>query len=139
MRYGLTLIELAVTLCILSILSAIALPAAGRFLDAIHVRGAVMEIESTFSTARHLAIARGGQVAVDIDTSRATVAVSAGEDTLRKAYIGIDHDVRISATRAGMVYSATGTGYGAANLSVVVRRNAAVDTVVVSRLGRVRH
>jgi prepilin-type N-terminal cleavage/methylation domain-containing protein len=139
MRNGFTLVELAVTLCILSILSAITVPAAGRFLDAIHVRGAVMEIESLFGTARHLAIARGTQVAVGIDIERAIIAVSAGEDTLRKAYIGIEHDVRLSATRAGMVYSATGTGYGAANLSVFVRRNAAVDTVVVSRLGRVRH
>ena len=139
MRCGFTLIELAVTLCILSILSAIALPVAGRFLDAMHVRGAVMQIESTFSTARHLAIARGSQVAVEIDTSRAAMAVSSGDDTLRKAYIGIEHDVRISATRPAMAYSATGSGYGAANLSVVVRRNAAVDTVVVSRLGRVRH
>ncbi|HEX2693542.1 MAG TPA: GspH/FimT family pseudopilin [Gemmatimonadaceae bacterium] len=139
MRYGLTLVELAVTLCILSILSATALPAAGRFLDSMEVRGAVMEIESLFSTARHLAIARGGQVAVDIDSVRATVVVSASGDTLRKAYIGIEHAVRLAVTRAGMVYSATGIGYGAANLSVVVRRNAAVDTVVVSRLGRVRH
>jgi prepilin-type N-terminal cleavage/methylation domain-containing protein len=139
MRNGFTLVELAVALCILSILSAIAIPAAGRFLDAIHVRGAVMETESLFSTARHLAIARGAQVAVGIDIERAIIAVSAGEDTLRKAYVGLEHDVRLSATRAGMVYSATGTGYGAANLSVVVRRNAAVDTVVVSRLGRVRH
>jgi prepilin-type N-terminal cleavage/methylation domain-containing protein len=139
MRNGFTLVELAVTLCILSILSAITVPAAGRFLDAIHVRGAVMETESLFGTARHLAIARGAQIAVGIDIERAIIAVSAGEDTLRKAYIGIEHDVRLSATRAGMVYSATGTGYGAANLSVFVRRNAAVDTVVVSRLGRVRH
>jgi prepilin-type N-terminal cleavage/methylation domain-containing protein len=139
MRSGLTLIELTVTLCILSILSAIALPRAESFLDSIRVRGAVMEIESLFSTARHLAIARGTQVAVGIDSSRATIAVSAGEDTLRKVDIGLEHGVRFSSTRPRMIYSATGVGYGAANLSVVVRRNSAVDTVVVARLGRVRH
>jgi hypothetical protein len=67
------------------------------------------------------------------------IAVIAGEDTLRKAEIGLEHDVRLSTTRVRMIYSATGVGYGAANLSVVVRRNSAADTVVVSRLGRVRH
>jgi type II secretory pathway pseudopilin PulG len=139
MRSGFSLIDVTVTLCILSILSAIALPRAGSFLDAVHVRGAVTEIESLFSTARHLAIARGAQVAVELDSARATIAVSANGDTLRKIDLRAEHDVGFSATRGRMVYSATGVGYGAANLSVVVRRRLAVDTVVVSRLGRVRH
>ena len=66
-------------------------------------------------------------------------SVLAGDDTLRRREIGRVHDVRLSATRARMSYAATGMGYGAANLSVVVRRNDSVDTVFVSRLGRVRH
>jgi prepilin-type N-terminal cleavage/methylation domain-containing protein len=139
MRHAFTLIELTVTLCILSILSAMALPRVGRFLDGIHVRGAVTEIESLFGAARHIAIARGAQATVEIDTAARAIRVSSGGVTLRSAEIGVDHDVRLSTTRARMAYSATGMGYGAANLSVVVRRNSAVDTVFVSRLGRSRH
>jgi hypothetical protein len=37
-----------------------------------------------------------------------------------------------------MAFGASGLGYGAANLRVVVRRGAASETVYVSRLGRVR-
>ncbi|MEA2762159.1 MAG: hypothetical protein QOD47_1443 [Gemmatimonadaceae bacterium] len=139
MRHAFTLIELTVTLCILSILSAIAVPRAGRLLDGIHVRGATIQIESLFSTARHLAIARGTQTMVEIDTVAREISISADGARLRNAKIGADHDVRLFATRSSMSYSATGMGYGAANLSVVVRRNASVDTVFVSRLGRVRH
>jgi prepilin-type N-terminal cleavage/methylation domain-containing protein len=139
MRHAFTLIELTVTLCILSILSAIAIPHAGRFLDSIHVRGATLEIESLFSTARHIAIAHGAQTMVEIDTAARAIYVSAGGARLRDAKIGADHDVELSATRSSMSYSATGMGYGAANLSVVVRRNAFADTVFVSRLGRLRH
>lgn len=139
MRRAFTLIELTVTLCILSILSAIIFPRAGRFLDGIHVRGAVTAIESVFGSARHTAIARGARVTVEIDTAARAMYVSAGSDTLRRAAIGAEHDVRLAATRARMVYSAAGVGYGASNLSVVVRRNAAADTVFVSRLGRLRH
>jgi hypothetical protein len=37
-----------------------------------------------------------------------------------------------------MAFDARGIGIGVANLSMVVRRGAATDTLFVSRLGRVR-
>lgn len=139
MRHAFTILELTVTLCILSILSAIAIPWAGNVLDRMKVRGAAVEIESLFSAARHIAIARAAQATVEIDPVAQSINVSVGTDTVRKREIGAAHDVQLSSSRARMSYSATGMGYGAANLSVVVRRNSAVDTVFVSRLGRVRH
>lgn len=139
MRAAFTLIELTITLCIMSILSAIAVPGAGRLLDSIHVNGAVVEITSLFGAARHIAIARSAQASVEIDTANRIIRVLSGGDTIRKREIGRVHEVRLSATRLRMTYAATGMGYGAANLSVVVRRNGSVDTVFVSRLGRVRH
>ena len=138
-RHAFTIIELTITLCILSVLSAIAMPWAGKLLDRVRVRGAVVEIESVFGSARHIAIARSAQTAVDIDTVGQAIHVSIGADTLRTAKVGLDHDVRIGTTRSRMSYSPTGMGYGASNLSVFVQRNAAVDTVFVSRLGRLRH
>jgi len=139
MRAAFTLIELTITLCIMSILSAIAVPGAGRLLDSIHVNGAVVEITSLFGAARHLAIARSAQASVEIDTANRVIRLLSGGETIREREIGRVHDVRLSATRLRMTYAATGMGYGAANLSVVVRRNGSVDTVFVSRLGRVRH
>jgi len=139
MRPPFTLIELSITLCIVSILSAIAVPGAGRLLDSIHVNGAAVEISSMFGTARHLAISRSRRTSVEIDTAERIVRIRSGDATLREREIGRVHDVRLSATRVRMEYSPTGMGYGAANLSVVVRRNGSVDTIFVSRLGRVRH
>ena len=138
-RHAFTVIELTVTVSILCILSAIAMPLAGKLLDRVQVRGAVIEVQSLFSAARHIAIARSSQATVEVDTVTQTVYVTVGVDTLRKREIGAEHGVRLSTSRARMSYSATGFGYGAANLSVSVRRNDSVDTVFVSRLGRLRH
>lgn len=134
-----TIIELAITLCILGLLSAIAMPWAGKLLDRVHVRSAVLEIESLFGSARHIAIARSALTTVEIDTARQRIDISVGTDTVRTGLIAANHDVRLAANRLRMSYSATGMGYGAANLSVFVRRSSAVDTVFVSRLGRLRH
>jgi Tfp pilus assembly protein FimT len=139
MRPAFTIFELTITLCVLSILSAIAIPSGGRLLDSIHVHGAATEIESLFGIARHLAIARGALSTVELDLAKRAMYVSIGEDTVRRLELGTTHDVQLTATRTRMSYGPTGMGYGAANLSVVVRRNASVDTVFVSRLGRVRH
>lgn len=136
---GFTLFEVTITLCILSILSAIAMPSARALIDRIHVHGAVMEIESLFSSARHIAIARSTQATVEIDPLDRAIYVMVGTDTVRKGEVGADHDVLLSANRVRMSYSATGMGYGAANLSVFVQRSSSADTVFVSRLGRLRH
>jgi hypothetical protein len=46
--------------------------------------------------------------------------------------------VELRATRDSLAYDPYGMGRGASNLSIVIRKGAAVETVFVSRLGRIR-
>lgn len=138
-RRGFTMIEITVVLAIASVIFAIALPRAWTFIDAIEVRGAVTEIESMFSLARHVAIARGSQINLDIDAGRQTITIRSGAETIRSRDVGLAHGVAFTTNRTSITYSPIGVGYGAANFSLIVSRNKAVDTIVVSRLGRVRH
>ena len=138
-RSGFTIIESTVAIGLIAALTAITVPRAVTFIDSIEVRGAVAEIESMFSLARHTAIARGSQIALDIDVPRRSISIRAGTEVLRTREVGAAHGVVLSANRTTITYSPIGVGYGAANFSLVVSRGRVVDTVVVSRLGRVRH
>lgn len=138
MRNAFTIIESTLAVCLICLLGAIAAPSVSRLLDAIEVREAAIEVETMFSSARHLAIARGALASVEIDTARRVVAVVSGADTLRKRELGKEHRIELKATRSSVSYSPIGTGYGAANVTVIIKRNASFDSVVVSRLGRVR-
>jgi prepilin-type N-terminal cleavage/methylation domain-containing protein len=138
MRRAFTLLEIAIALTVLGILYTAVIPQVSGLLDSIHVRGAAMEIQSLFAAARHTAIARGAMTSVDVDPARDMLSITVNGDTTRTHDPGKDHGVSLSATRIHMSYAPTGMGYGAANLSLVIRRNAAVETVFVSRLGRVR-
>ncbi|MFN2603818.1 MAG: Tfp pilus assembly protein FimT/FimU [Gemmatimonadaceae bacterium] len=138
-RHGFNIIELTIVLSIIAILCAITLPRATGFIDAMEVRGAVTEIDALFSFARHVAIARGVQSILDIDPARGVIAVRIGPDTMMKRELETAHGVTLQSSRASITYSQTGIGYGAANLTLIVARKLAADTIVVSRLGRVRH
>jgi prepilin-type N-terminal cleavage/methylation domain-containing protein len=138
-KRGFNIIELTIVLSIIAILSAIALPKAAGFIDTMEVRGAVTEIDALFSLARHVAIARAVQSSLDIDPTPGIIVVRVGSDTVMKRELEIAHGVTLQSTRASITYSQTGIGYGAANLTLVVSRNLAADTIFVSRLGRVRH
>lgn len=138
-RAGFTIVETAFVVALSSALAAIAFPRAWSFIDRVEVRGAVSEIESMFSLARHTAIAHGALVSIDIDAARSTVSIRSGSDLIRTREVGLAHGVTLAANRASVSYSPIGVGYGAANLSLVISRGRTVDTVVVSRLGRVRH
>jgi prepilin-type N-terminal cleavage/methylation domain len=138
-RRGFTLIETTIVVALATTLFAIAVPRAEAFVDRIEVHGAVREIESLFSLARHAAIARAAQVTLDIDVARRTISVNQGAEVIRSRAVGSAHGVDLSTNRTSITYSAIGVGYGAANFSLIVSRRGVVDTIVVSRLGRVRH
>lgn len=138
MRKGTTIIELAIALSIISILSAITYPRIGQLLDGIHVRGTATEIQSLFTAARHHAITRSERITVAIDTARGSIALLAGADTIRERTFFDTHGVKLAANRASFTYSPIGIGYGAGNMTLIIRRNARVDSVYVSRLGRIR-
>ena len=138
-KAGFTIIETTVTLSVIAILSAIVLPKASGFVDSIKVRGAVIEAEALFSTARHVAIARGAQTTLEINAGRGEMSLRVGRDTLLLRELERAHGVSLRTTRTSIVYSPTGLGYGAVNLTLIVSRSLAADTIFVSRLGRVRH
>jgi len=138
MKRGFTILETTVVLAIIAILSAIAIPRASGFIDGIEVRSAATEIEALFSTARHVAIARGAQATLDIDAGQGVMSLRVSTDTLQRRELGRAHGVVLRTTRPSITYSPTGVGYGAANLTLIVTRNMAADTIYVSRLGRVR-
>lgn len=137
-RNGTTILELALSLSVISILSAIAYPRIGGLLDGIHVRGTATEIHSLFTAARHHAITRAERITVQLDTARAAITLATETDTLRTRDFGDAHGVKLAANRASFTYSPIGIGHGAGNMTIIIRRNAMVDSIFISRLGRVR-
>lgn len=135
---GATLPEIIIALCVLAIVTAVAGLRVGDFRDRSSVRRADGETVATFAAARRWSLSRSVRTAVSIDTAAATLVVRSYGDTVLLRRLGASHGVWLSASRDSMAYAPNGLGYGASNLTLVLRRGAAAETVVVSRLGRVR-
>jgi prepilin-type N-terminal cleavage/methylation domain-containing protein len=138
MRPGYTLAETVVVLLIAGVAMAIVIPRGVRALDRLVVQSAAADVRATHATARAHAIAGAAAVTVDVDSAMGTLRLRRGTDTLLTRGIGHAHGVRLTRTRDSLTFGSRGLGRGAANLSIVVRRGSAVETVFVSRLGRVR-
>jgi Tfp pilus assembly protein FimT len=136
---GVTALELAIALAIIGILVGLVAPRAAPLRDRLAVRGATVATLAMLTLARHAAVREARKVAVRFDTTAMRVHVLADHDVLAERRLRDDFDVTIRVSRDSIAYGPTGRGYGAANTSVIVARGAAADTVLVSRLGRVRH
>jgi prepilin-type N-terminal cleavage/methylation domain-containing protein len=135
---GFTLPETLMVLTIVGVVMTIALPNARAGLDRVSVRAAANDIRATLNYARMLAMSGGLAVAVDVDSSAGTLRVRRGDEKILTRSVGQAHGVRLARTRDSLTYDPRGFGRGAANLSILVRRGVSVETVFVSRLGRVR-
>lgn len=137
-RGGFTLVELLIALSIVSILSAVAVPKVATMLDDISVRGAVNDVDALLETARHTAMTRSERATVELDTARVTASLRVGHDTLIHREQGTLFGVRFKASRTSVTYTQLGLGFGVSNLTLVVSKGEAAETLTVSRLGRVR-
>ena len=138
MRHGFTVPELLIVLTIAGVVMAIAIPNARAGLDRVSVRSAASDVRATLNYARMLAMAGGVPVAVDVDSVAGTLRVRRADERVLTRGIGPAHGVRLGRTRDSLAYDPRGFGRGAANLSILLRRGTSVETVFVSRLGRVR-
>jgi Tfp pilus assembly protein FimT len=137
-RHASSLIELVVALAILATLLLAGVPGAAALRNRSAVRASTTELVSALALARSIALAESRIVAIAFDTAAGSARVFAPPDTLLDLPLRTRYGVTISATRDSIAYGPTGRGYGAANVTLTIRRRHAADTIVVSRLGRVK-
>jgi prepilin-type N-terminal cleavage/methylation domain-containing protein len=138
-RRGMTIVELLVMVAILGVLAAIAVPRAVTAMDRLYVRGATQDVVLTLAAARAAAIRRGAYVSFVADPRTGHVrAVVSGGETLLERDLARTRGIRLEASRESVTFAPGGLGWGAANTTVIVSRGTRSDTIVMSRLGRVR-
>ena len=137
-RAGLTLIELCLVLTIIGLVTTIAVRELGLYLDRAAARAAIVEAAAVVARARDEAVAQRIPASVRLDTVADALELRMGGVTISRSALGHAHGVSLSANRDSLAYDARGLGYGAANLTLVARRGRAAESLVVSRLGRLR-
>lgn len=138
MRRAYTLLETTIVLAIAAVMLALVAPRFSAARDRSAVRSALADLGSAFSLARQAAMTRRTLVAVVLDTAGGTVEVRSAGDRILRRELGVAYGIVLGANRDSAVYDARGQGFGASNLSVTARRGRIVDTLSMSRLGRVR-
>ena len=137
-RPGLTLVELCLVLTIIGLVAMIGVRQLALYVDRAAAHAAILEAAGLVARARDEAVAQRTLVSVRFDTIGDALEVRLGGTVLSRAALGHAHGVSLAANRDSLTYDVRGLGYGAANLTLVARRGRAADSLVVSRLGRLR-
>ncbi len=132
-----TLIELVLTLALLGIALAVAVPNVRTIADRLSVRAATQDVVLALWAARNVAAMRGENASFVVEAAAGRVRVLAGVDTVLTRDLAGRRGVRVSVTRDSIAYAPTGLGVGAANTTIVIARGRRADTITTSRLGRV--
>lgn len=138
MRRAHTLIELAITLALVSLVTAIAVPSLRGVTERWRLRAAAADIVNALVLTREAALARGTTATFVIDSPHGEVRVTCGTDTLVRRAISTLHGVSVVASGDSVRFGPDGLATGVSNTTMLIVRRARIDSVVVSRLGRIR-
>lgn len=138
MRRAHTLPELALTLALLAIVAATAVPSLLATTARWQVRAAVADLVNALVLTREAALARGAVASFVVDAARGEVTVTCAGDTIARRAVGALHGVTLAASSDSVRYAPDGVATGVSNTTLLVVRGSRIDSVIVSRLGRVR-
>jgi len=138
MRRAHTLPELALTLTLLAIVAATAVPTLAAATARWQVRAAVADLVNALVLTREAALARGAVATFVVDAARGEVTVTCAGDTIARRAVGALHGVKLAASSDSVRYAPDGVATGVSNTTMLVVRGSLIDSVIVSRLGRVR-
>jgi len=135
MRHAHTLIELAITLALISIMTAIAVPTLRGTTERWRMRAAAADVVNALVLTREAALARGTTATFVVDAARGETRVTCGADTLARRAISALHGVTLAASGDSVRFGPDGLATGVSNITVLIVRRARVGAVVGSRRG----
>ena len=138
MRRGVTLVELMLVLAVAGILFGVGVPALSVLLDSLAVHAAASHIVAAHARARLLAIARGQVITLAIDPARIAISPRSEPMPLWSEEGPSATGVHLEGAQRQFTFSPEGFTLGVSNASLQLTRGATRQTVVISRLGRVR-
>ena len=138
MRRAFTLLELTIVVVLLGLLMALAVPKFAALRDRASVRAAMADLGALFSVARQSAITERAMVSVRFDTAAGSVEIRRSGRVIVRRALRTTYGISLGSNRDSTVYDSRGFGYGVSNITVTIRRGSIIDTLTMSRLGRVR-
>lgn len=140
MARGFTLIELAVVAVVAGFVLALTLPRFGRALDHYAADAEAREITTLIATARYTAVSQGKRARLRLSPDSLVIDTLGAIDWgLHRSWRGpAAHGVAFATNNAIVTFAPTGIAWGVSNTTITLRRGSHVETVIVSRLGRVR-
>jgi type IV fimbrial biogenesis protein FimT len=140
MAKGFSLIEVVIVLLIVAVVAAAGLPSLRPYVDRIVTDQAAREITTAIAVGRHGAVMQATRARVTIAADTLRVDRLKGEEwePYWRRPGPADHRVLLEVSNPEVVFGPTGLGWAASNTKVVLRRGSQVETITVSRLGRVK-
>jgi type II secretory pathway pseudopilin PulG len=129
-----------VVVFIVMLLTAVMLPRWPRILDWVAADQAAREVTTAFAVARHGAVMQStrARVIIAADTLRIDRLGPTGWDAWWRHPGPTSLGVSLQVSNPVVVFGPTGMGWGASNTTVTLRRGSQVETITLSRVGRVK-
>jgi hypothetical protein len=140
MAKGFSVVELAVAVMIAGILGAVGLPRVQRMRDWIATDHAAREVTTALALGRHAAVmqATRARVIIAADTLRIDRLGESGWEPWWRRPGPDELGVELAVSNPVVVFGPSGMAWGASNTTVELRRGSQVETITMSRVGRVK-